>query len=104
MREKVEATFGPGALDREPGRDHRGTLVSGRHIRVGKGAKKALELSLREALALKSKDIRDGHILLGVLREAEGLGARIIGVAGIDIPTLRTELERRLRPDPKLPG
>ncbi|GLW97704.1 Clp protease N-terminal domain-containing protein [Microtetraspora sp. NBRC 16547] len=97
VRERIEASFGPGALDRAPSRNHRGVLASGRHIPFDAGAKKALELSLREALALKSKAIQDGHILLGLLREAEGLGARIISGSGIDVATLRTELERRLR-------
>ncbi|MEV0969079.1 Clp protease N-terminal domain-containing protein [Microtetraspora glauca] len=103
VRERVEATFGPGALDRAPSRNHRGLLLSGRHIPFDRGAKKALELSLREAIALKSKEIRDGHILLGLLREAEGLGARVISSSGIDIATLRIELERLLAPSARRP-
>ncbi|MGI5492469.1 Clp protease N-terminal domain-containing protein [Microtetraspora malaysiensis] len=103
VRERVEATFGPGALDRAPSRNHRGLLVSGRHIPFDSGAKKALELSLREAIALKCKEIRDGHILLGLLREAEGLGARVISSSGIDIATLRIELERLLAPSSRRP-
>ncbi|WP_067135545.1 Clp protease N-terminal domain-containing protein [Microtetraspora malaysiensis] len=103
VRERVEAAFGPGALDRAPSRNHRGLLVSGRHIPFDSGAKKALELSLREAIALKCKEIRDGHILLGLLREAEGLGARVISSSGIDIAALRTELERLLAPSARRP-
>ncbi|MFF4773990.1 Clp protease N-terminal domain-containing protein [Microtetraspora fusca] len=103
VRERVEEAFGPGALDRAPSRDHRGLLVSGRHISFDRGAKKALELSLREALALKCKEIRDGHILLGLLREAEGLGARVISSSGIDIPSLRIELEQLLAPGSRRP-
>ena len=37
-----------------------------------------LELSLREALALKSKSIADGHIALGLLREGEGLAMKVL--------------------------
>jgi hypothetical protein len=37
-----------------------------------------LELSLREAVAMKSKDIADGHIALGLLREGEGLAVKVL--------------------------
>lgn len=96
VREKVEAAFGPGALDRSPMRNHRGLLVSGRHIPFTQRAKKTLELSLREAIALKSKSIGDAHILLGLLREGEGLAARILSDDGIDLPALRTEIQTEL--------
>ena len=96
VREKIEAAFGPGALDRHPGKGRRGVPVGGRHVPFSSRAKKVLELSLREALAIKSPDIRDGHILLGLLREGEGLGARIIADAGIDGPALRVEIRDRL--------
>jgi len=96
IREKVEAVFGPGSLDRPPRRDHRGGLFSGRHIPFSKEAKKSLELSLREALALKHRYIGDGHILLGLLREGEGLASRVIADAGIDAATLRQEIVAEL--------
>jgi ATP-dependent Clp protease ATP-binding subunit ClpA len=101
VREKVEAVFGPGALDRHPSRDRRGGLVSGRSIPFTPRAKKTLELSLREALALKSRDIRDGHILLGLLREGDGLGARILTDAGIDFPTLQLEIRTEMGTPPR---
>ncbi len=66
VRDRVEATFGPGALDGVPGRQ------TGGHIAFSPRAKKVLELALREAIAGKSKSIRDGHIALGLLREGEG--------------------------------
>src|SRR5690349_2648269 len=92
VREKIEEVFGVGALDREPRRDHRGALLSGRRAPFGPRAKKTLELALREAIALKSRDIRDGHILLGVIREGEGLGVRILTDAGVDLSELRAEV------------
>jgi len=101
VREKVEAAFGPGALDRHPNRDRRGGLVSGRGIPFTPRAKKVLELSLREAVALKSRDIRDGHILLGLLREGEGLGVRILSDAGIDLPALRVEIRAEMGTPPR---
>ncbi|WP_326829345.1 hypothetical protein OIE13_35715 [Streptosporangium sp. NBC_01810] len=96
IREKVEAAFGPGSLDRPPQRNHRGGLFSGRHIPFSAAAKKSLELSLREAIALKHKYIGDGHILLGLLREGEGVASRVITDAGIDTETLRREIVREL--------
>ncbi|MEN3537026.1 Clp protease N-terminal domain-containing protein [Microbispora sp. ZYX-F-249] len=92
VRERVEEVFGVGALDREPRRDRRGALLSGRRAPFGPRAKKTLELALREAIALKSKEIRDGHILLGIIREGEGLGVRILTDAGVDLPALRAEV------------
>ncbi|GIH63254.1 Clp protease N-terminal domain-containing protein [Microbispora siamensis] len=96
VREKVEGVFGPGALDRAPQRDRRGVLVSGWRVPFGPRARKVLELSLREALAMKSRSIRDGHILLGVIREGEGLGVRILTDAGIDLSELREEVKSGL--------
>jgi ATP-dependent Clp protease ATP-binding subunit ClpA len=84
VREKVEAVFGPGALDREPRRGRRGFLLGGTHIPFTARAKKVLELSLRESLALKHREIRDGHILLGLIREGEGLAAHLLADAGAE--------------------
>jgi ATP-dependent Clp protease ATP-binding subunit ClpA len=84
VRERVEETFGPGALDGPPG-------PTGQ-LPFTPRAKKVLELSLREALAMKSKTITDGHILLGLLREGEGLAMKVLHDKGVDLPALRDEL------------
>ncbi|GIH91457.1 Clp protease N-terminal domain-containing protein [Planobispora siamensis] len=96
IKEKIEAAFGPGALDRPARPDRKGRLFGGRHIPFTPRAKKTLELSLREAIHLKHNHIADGHILLGVLREGEGLGARILAEADIDLTTLRQEIVTEL--------
>jgi ATP-dependent Clp protease ATP-binding subunit ClpA len=81
VRRRVEEAFGPGALDRRVrrrwGRRDRCAAVTG-HIPFTPRAKKALELSLREAIALGHKYIGTEHILLGLLREGEGIAARVI--------------------------
>ena len=59
-------------------------------------AKKVLELSLREALALKHRHIADGHIALGLLREGQGLAMKVIADRGIDLVELRRELTTAL--------
>ncbi len=89
VKEKVEAAFGPGALDRPARRGGRSPLG---HIPFTKRAKKTLELALREAIALKHNHIADGHILLGLLRERDGLGGRVIAEHGLDFDALRREL------------
>jgi ATP-dependent Clp protease ATP-binding subunit ClpA len=94
IRSSVEAAFGPGALDTDrPGR--RNPEPKG-HIPFTARAKKVLELSLREALALKSKSIADGHILLGLLREGEGLAAKVLHDQGVDLQELRGEVTAAL--------
>jgi len=52
-------------------------------------AKKVLELSLREALALHHNYIGTEHILLGVIREGEGVGARVLVRLGAEPDAVR---------------
>ncbi|MFF4384002.1 Clp protease N-terminal domain-containing protein [Kitasatospora sp. NPDC001547] len=102
VREAVESVFGEGALDAPPEEEskRRGWFRSG----GGKGgrvpftarAKKVLELSLRESLRLKSGQIAVGHLLLGVLREGEGLGARVVADHGLDFQAVRRAVEAEL--------
>ena len=96
IREKVEAAFGPGALDREPARTRTGRLISGRHAPFTARAKKVLELSLREALRLQAERIADGHLLLGLLGEGNGLAAKVMADAGIDFDALRADIDAQL--------
>ena len=87
VRSSVEASFGPGALDR-PSRE-RGPAG---HIPFTPRAKKVLELSLREAIAMRSKSIADGHIALGLLREGQGLAMKVLHDRGVDAVDLRGDL------------
>ncbi len=59
-------------------------------------AKKVLELALREALSLRHNYIGTEHILLGLLRENEGVAARILVDFGTSDTQLRDELIGRL--------
>lgn len=89
VRDSVEAAFGPGALD-VPSPD-KGREVKG-HIPFTRRAKKVMELSLREAVALKSGDIADGHIALGLLRDGEGVAMKMLADQGVDPAALREEI------------
>jgi ATP-dependent Clp protease ATP-binding subunit ClpA len=93
VRRKVEETFGPGALEPPPAPcRRRGLLRRWRpqgHTPFTPRAKKVLELSLREALRLKHNFIGTEHILLGLLREGNGLAAKVLTDEGFDLADLR---------------
>jgi len=56
----------------------KGKKAPGGHIPFTPRAKKVLELSLREALAIKHNYIGTEHILLGLMREGEGVAVQIL--------------------------
>ena len=57
-------------------------------------AKKVLELALREALSLGHNYIGTEHILLGLLREEEGLAARVLESLDITVEEVRAQVAR----------
>ncbi len=59
------------------------------HIPFTPRAKKTLELALREALQLHHNYIGTEHILLGVIREGDGVGAQILKQHAADLATVR---------------
>jgi ATP-dependent Clp protease ATP-binding subunit ClpA len=59
-------------------------------------AKKVLELSLREALQLGHNYIGTEHILLGLVREGEGVGARVLVSLGADLAKVRQQVIQQL--------
>jgi ATP-dependent Clp protease ATP-binding subunit ClpC len=67
-------------------------------------AKKVIELSLREALSLNEHYIGTEHILLGIVRENEGIAARILLNCGADADTVRDEVIEMLRRAPAPPA
>ena len=73
VRSQVEEIIGQG-----------GSSPSG-HIPFTPRAKKVLELSLREALQLGHNYIGTEHILLGLIREGEGVAAQVLVKLGADL-------------------
>jgi ATP-dependent Clp protease ATP-binding subunit ClpC len=68
-------------------------------------ATKVLELALREALSLGHDYIGTEHLLLGLVRENEGVAARILRDFDADAEKVRNELMRMLsRPGGRWPG
>jgi ATP-dependent Clp protease ATP-binding subunit ClpC len=55
-------------------------------------ARKVLELSLREALQLGHSYIGTEHILLGLVREGEGVGAQVLQSLGVELPLVREQV------------
>jgi ATP-dependent Clp protease ATP-binding subunit ClpA len=102
VRRAIEENFGPGALRLPRARPKRrglfGRFSAGTgHIPFSPRAKKVLELSLREAIRLKHNFIAPEHILLGILREGNGLACQILVEAHVDFDRLREDATRALR-------
>jgi ATP-dependent Clp protease ATP-binding subunit ClpC len=80
VRQQVEEIIGQG-----------GSSPSG-HIPFTPRAKKVLELSLREALQLGHNYIGTEHILLGLIREGEGVAAQVLVKLGADLSRVRQQV------------
>jgi len=80
VRAQVEEIIGQG-----------GSSPSG-HIPFTPRAKKVLELSLREALQLGHNYIGTEHILLGLIREGEGVAAQVLVKLGADLSRVRQQV------------
>lgn len=87
---RIAESFGPVAPVPE---SRRGWWAQWRDgSRFGPRAKKVLELALREAVRLRHNDIGAEHILLGIIREGEGLAAKILIDAGLTLDGLRRQV------------
>ncbi len=80
VREKVEETIGPA-----------GSSTTGSPPFTPR-AKKVLELSLREALQLGHNYIGTEHMLLGLVREGEGVAAQVLVNLGADLSRVRQQV------------
>jgi len=74
----------------------RGTSAPTGHIPFTPRAKKVLELSLREALQLGHNYIGTEHILLGLIREGEGVAAQVLTKLGADLDRVRNQVVQLL--------
>ncbi|MFP8963809.1 Clp protease N-terminal domain-containing protein [Streptomyces nanhaiensis] len=113
VRRRAEDAFGPGALDRSPEptggrRKVRGILPFRRrgadrgrrdrgHIPFTPRARKALELSLRESLALKDRHIGCEHLVLALLRSDDRLTGDLFAQLGLEPEAVRARLVADLR-------
>jgi ATP-dependent Clp protease ATP-binding subunit ClpC len=81
VRQQIEEIIGRGQQQPPSG-----------HIPFTPRAKKVLELALREALQLDHKYIGTEHILLGLLREGEGVAALVLVRLGADLNRVRQQV------------
>jgi ATP-dependent Clp protease ATP-binding subunit ClpA len=84
VRQQVQETIGAEPTDRD--------RASGSPPFTPR-AKKVLELSLREALQLGHSYIGTEHILLGIIREGEGVGTTILMSLGVDLSAARQRVK-----------
>ncbi len=116
IRDAVDRQFGEGALDGaraesaagergdgdpledvDDDRTGRGRFGLGGHVRFGRGAKKVLELAVREAIRSRSGEIRTEHIALGLLRTDDDAVRMVLTGVGADPRAVRADLEGRGR-------
>lgn len=95
VRERVKEIIGPGQKGSPSGQ-----------IPFTPRAKKVLEMALREALQLGDQYIGSEHLLLGLLREGEGVGAQVLAARGVTLGAVRGRLGdvEREGPPPKGPA
>ncbi|NBY44012.1 MAG: AAA family ATPase, partial [Micrococcales bacterium] len=67
------------------------------HIPFTPRAKKVLELSLREALQLGHSYIGTEHLLLGLIKEGEGVAAQVLTKLGADSNRVRAQVQQMLQ-------
>ncbi|MFD1504797.1 Clp protease [Georgenia yuyongxinii] len=97
VRRQAESAFGRGALD-QPRHRRRGFLrrKSGGHIPFTASARKGLEQSLRQALALGHGYIGAEHLVLGLIPDDKTPTARTLRRLGVTPADLRARLREEL--------
>ncbi|GAA4927031.1 ClpA/ClpB-like protein [Actinomycetospora succinea] len=91
VRERVEDAFGPGAL--ESTRAGRGRGRRWGHIPFDRGAKKVLELALREAIRRGDRSIGSEHVLLGMLHTETGRAMPLLAARGVTLARICAALD-----------
>src|ERR1022692_4894977 len=71
VRRATDAAFGPGALDRARSGVARGRPRATPHVSLTDDAKRSLELALRSTIRLQQSSISTGHLLIGMLDQAD---------------------------------
>lgn len=99
VRQRAEAAFGPGALDRP--RPRRYGMLSrvpwvGGHLPFTASAKRALEQSLRQAMTLEHNYIGTDHVLLGLLADDTDPASRTLLRLGVPPSVVRTRVREQL--------
>jgi hypothetical protein len=80
----------------------RGEGATVAELRLTPRSKKVIELAIDEAQKMSAPEVGSEHILLGLLREGEGIAAGVLESLGIDLKSARSHVLRFI--DPSLPG
>ncbi|MDI6775351.1 MAG: ATP-dependent Clp protease ATP-binding subunit [Verrucomicrobiota bacterium] len=88
VRREVEKTVGQGPETKTIG-----------NVPFTPRSKKVLQLAMAEAQTMNHTYVGTEHILLGLLREEEGVAARILARLNVDLETTRLEVMKELDPD-----
>ena len=83
--------------DEPTARGDRRRFSFGGNPRFAATSKKSLELALREAIRARSKDVRDEHLALGILRADDDGIRTLLHALDVDVRALRDDLEGRGR-------
>ena len=78
----------------------RGAAAAAGELRMTPRAKKVLELAVKEAGRLRHNYVGTEHLLLGIVREGEGVAAGILGRLGITHEKVRAEVLRMIGSGP----
>ncbi len=81
VRARVEFIIGHGDHEHEEG-----------EVPLTRRAKKVIELAVGEAIRLNHLNLGTEHLLLGLIREGDGLGARVLRELGVDLRTARAKV------------
>jgi len=105
VRKKVFDTVVPGREDSTSSAETSGGILEaiadtifprGRDLPYTSRAKKVLELAMSEARNLHHSYVGTEHLLLGVMREARGIGAQVLASFGVSVQSVREEVLRLL--------
>ena len=88
-RRAIEEMIGPG------------TSPPPSHIPFTPRAKKVLEYSLREAIQLKHRHIGTEHLLMGLIREGEGVAPQALQTMGVDLQATMNKVTELLEVEPQ---
>jgi ATP-dependent Clp protease ATP-binding subunit ClpA len=87
VRAAVDASFGPGTLERALRRPRR-------RLPFAPEAKQALARSVRTAAAARDRRIGADHLLLGLLEDSDAAAVTVLTRYGVDLDALRAQLRR----------
>ena len=78
----------------------RGAATAAGEMRMTPRAKKVLDLAVKESGRLRHNYVGTEHLLLGIVREGEGVAAGILGRLGVTHEKVRAEVLRMIGPGP----